>query len=392
VNDLAKRSPTWALVVAYAAAYIPLYLFPYQVTAYLEIQHSTAGQAGLLSMIETASLAASNIMMVLVPQRWRMRFAIGGSLLAAAGELASIYVLPLQTLMIFRAVVGAGFGVAGFTAAQLVAVSIAPSRTFGACNGVLAVASGILLGLVPHLPGNAGVRVFIPLAVVALCLAPTLARASRAQRAAVPLPLGATTAAGRWLTIPVVGMFLVALLLFVPLGGLYVFAGYQGAHLGMSDSAVGMSLGWTTVTGLAGGTAAAWMCARWGLVYPMVSTCVLAAATCIAIGMAAGAELFVLAFVLFGITYMFAMTTISSVCAAADSTGRAAAVLVGWQVFAVAIGSALVGYLLDGERPELAWQIGALACAVATIPAAFSARTVDILSPIVTKTSRGSLA
>jgi MFS family permease len=178
-------------------------------------------------------------------------------------------------------------------------------------------------------------------------------------------------------------MFLVAWLLFVPLGGLYVFAGYQGAHLGMSNSAVGLALGWSTVMGLAGGTAAAWMCTRWGPVYPIVSTCVLAAATCVAIGMAAGAGLFVLAFVLFGITYMFAMTTIASVCAAADSSGRAA-VLVGL-VFAVAVGSVLVGYLLDGERPELAWQIGALACAVATIPAALSARTVNMLSLIMTR-------
>ena len=293
----------------------------------------------------------------------------------------------MPALMGFRAIAGAGFGIAGFTAAQFIAVSVEPSRLFGISNGALAVASGTLLGLVPHLPGNSAARVFVPLAAVALCLAPALARAARPGSASIaplplpfplplPLPLPAQGAATLSPTASVAAMYLVASLLFVPLGGLYVFAGYQGAHLDMSDSAIGASLGWTTVTGLVGGTAAAWMLARWGLVCPLVLACFLAAATCVAIGTATSPVLFILAFALFGITYMFAMTSITSCCAAADLSGRAAAVLVGWQVFAVAVGSVLVGCLLDGHRAALAWQFGALACAAATIPAVIGARTI----------------
>jgi len=368
----------WALVVVYATAYIPLYLVPHQVTAYLEIQHATVSDAGLLAMIENVALAASNILMVLVPMRWRMKLTIGASIVAAAAELATIHPMPFALLMTVRALVGAGFGAAGFAAGQFIAVSASPSRTFGTANGILALVSGILLALVPHLGGNSAQRIFGPLALLALCLAPVLGRAAGLRRGASRPSISTSMSANaRWLTRPVLGMFMTASLLFVPLGGLYVFAGYQGAHLEMSDSSVGATLGWTTIMGLAGGSAASWLCAKLGLVYPVVIACLLAAATCLAIGSASSSGLFVLAFALYGVTYMFAMTVIATICSEADVSGQAAAVLGGWTVLSVGMGTVAVGFLLDGHRAPLAWQIGIIAGLAALIPATLGARAAD---------------
>jgi hypothetical protein len=379
---------SWPLVVAFAAAYIPNYMFPHVVTAFLEIDHSTASDAGLLAMIESAALALANIAVVLVPTRWRMKLTVVASIVAALAELASTFPTPFAQLMVLRALVGAGFGVAGFMAAQLIAVSGSPSRTFGLANGMLALSAGILLAIVPLLLGNSAQRVFVPLGLLAMCLGPFLWSAGRSQHVDGTVDAAPT----RRLTLPVSGLFLAAALLFVPLGGLYVFAGYQGAHLSMSEAAVGAALGWTTITGLAGGTAAAWLCTKRGLLYPMVITCLLAAATCFAIGGASNATQFVLAYVLFGITYMFAMTTMSAICSAADRSGQIAAVLVGWQVLAVAVGSALVGFLVDGSHAALTWEVGVLACLLALLPAGLGAIKVIDSGRTAASNDRPSLA
>lgn len=375
MKERSTPASSWLPVIAYAAAYIPLYLFPHQVTAYLDIQRSTTLDAGLLAMIEDTALAAANILMVLVPAPLRMSLTIGASIVAAFAELSTIHAMPFDLLMAVRALAGAGFGVAGFTAAQFIAVSPSPARAFGMANGILALTSGLLLALVPYLPGDTAQRVFAPLAIIALCLAPILSRAAKFQRGRLQSAGTApASSSSRWFTLPVAGMFMIASLLFIPLGGLYVFAGYQGSHLHMTDSAIGIALGWTTVTGLAGGSGASWLCAKLGLFYPIVLTCLLAAGTCFAIGSVSTPTLFILAFALFGITYMFAMTAISTICAAADLTGRAAAVLVGWQVLAVALGSALVGYLIEGHHAAMIWQLGTIACLAALIPAVASAK------------------
>jgi hypothetical protein len=89
---------------------------------------------------------------------------------------------------------------------------------------------------------------------------------------------------------------------------------------------------------------------------------------------------------------MFAMTTMAAICSAADRSGQIAAVLVGWQVLAVAVGSALVGFLVDGSHAALTWEVGVLACLLALLPAGLGAIKVIDSGRTAASNDRPSLA
>jgi hypothetical protein len=369
------------LTIALVAANVPAYLAPHQITAYFDVNHLTPGAAGWLSTAEIGALAFSNIFAPLLPRPWVMPIAIGAAIIAAASELATTMFGSMGLLILLRAMVGVGCGLGTFASAQAIATSTKAARAFGIVNAGLAGVSAAALAIVPRLPGNASVRVFVPLSLICVLLGINLWLGRPATNEPVP-PEQAQ--ASPWLTVPVLALFLATALIFIALGGLWTFSSDEGSHLGLSDTAIGTILGWTTLLGLVGGGLAAW--APWGpgLKGPVSTACLLASLTCVAVGTARTPLMFAAAFALYSLTYQFAMSYLLTLGAVVDVSGRASAILVGIMLLAVAAGNVLVGTLLDVRMPNVAWSVGAAACVAAILPALHSASFHVISRPAVT--------
>jgi hypothetical protein len=375
-----NRSRVALSTIALVAANVPSYLAPHQVTAYFDVNHLTPGLAGWLSTAEIGALAASNILAPLLPRVWVMAVAISAAIAAAGAEVATTSTTSMGMLVALRVLVGIGCGLGTFIAAQAIATSAAAARVFGVANATLAGASAAALAIVPRLPGNASVRVFVPLSLICglLSLALWFGRPGSGE-----LPDDFSPDLSRsshWLTLPVLALFLATALIFLPLGGLWTFSSDEGVHLGLSDTAVGAVLGWTTLAGLVGGGLAAWSPWGVGLNRPLSAACLLASLTCVIVGTARTPLMFASGFALFSLTYQFAMSYLLALGAVVDTSGRASAILVGVMLLAVAAGNVLVGTLLDARMPNIAWSVGAATCAAAILPVLYCA-SVPRVSP-----------
>jgi MFS family permease len=364
------RSQMVFMTIGLVAANVPAYLAPHQVTAYFEVGHLSGTDAGWLSTAEMGGFAASNVLAPLLPLRWVMLVAMTTMLAAASAEFATTWFAPFGWLLVLRALVGVGCGLGTFVAAQAIATSAKAARMFGMANAGLAGAAAALLALVPHLPGDASSRVFVPMTLVCLLLSLSvwLGR-SRTPEAALSAMLS-----GHWVRLPVVTLFLATCLIFLPLGGLWTFSSVQGSRLGLSDTAIGAILGWTTLGGLVGGSLAGWAPWGGGLKGPLTSACLLGSLTCVVIGIASTPASFAAGYALFSLTYQFAVAYLMALGANVDPSGRASAILVGVMLLAVSAGNVLVGVLIDAQMPNVFWTAGAVTCVAAIVPMWYSVK------------------
>lgn len=360
------------LVIAFGVAWLPGYLAPHEVTAFLTFHHFSVGEAGWLSMSEVGALAVFSLLAAFLQDRVIGRVAVWAALCAAAGEGLSCLSVPFELLMPVRAVVGAGCAVCGLAATQEIAKLELAGTLFGYSTATLSALSAAFLALVPTLPGNAALRVFVPLVATCLALAVALAR-SRASNASAP---PATTGGNRpgWLTGPVVALLIAVALGFLPIGGLWAFSAYQGEALGLSDATVGIILGWTTLSGLLGSAISVWTNRPSLRVAGIAAAFLASAATCVIVGNATSEALFATAFAVYNTTYMYAMSRILALAASLDESGKAAVIAMGVQLCAVAVGNVLVGNLLEAGQAALIWKGGALVSLIALIPAMLAAR------------------
>jgi predicted MFS family arabinose efflux permease len=390
VRDIIASKPLAAAVLIYAASATSVNIVPHQVTAYVGTQHLTDAQVGIVAMCETAALAIMTIVAVVLPSRHERVTAVIAPLLAAVAQLASIVAPDLLTLCLLRTIAGAGCGAAGCVAARTLGTSAAPGQNFGISNGLAALISGLFLSGVPYFPSmSPGIRVFVPLGVLAALLGAagwfTPERQSgRLTDVARPVGVMGSLASGRAIALLVATMFL-----FIPLGGVWTFSVQQGTSLGLSERQVGVMLAWMIPAGVAGGGFAAWIHRRTGLVAPLCLACTLASLTCIFVAAARTPLHFGLAFVSYAATYMFAISVLQAAGAKVDTSGRLSAVMFGMTLVGCALGSYIVGLLLDAGRSSVIGTGGTLFSAVAGLLALWAARRAAPRGPVAA-TLRGS--
>ena len=140
---------------------------------------------------------------------------------------------------------------------------------------------------------------------------------------------------------------------YIPLGGIWTFSVQQGTSVGLSERAVGVMLAWMIPAGLAGGAFAAWIHRRAGLTAPICIASVLAALTCVIVATARTPLHFGLAFAVYAATYMFAISALQTAGVKADPSGRLSAVMFGMTLVGCAVGSYVVGLLLDSGHSSM---------------------------------------
>ena len=219
---------------------------------------------------------------------------------------------------------------------------------------------GSLLGAIPWFPSaDPGIRVFVPLAMLGAVIAVTVHLATRGI-----------------LTVPTLALCAATLLIYIPLGGIWTFSVELGVGLGLSERHVGGLLVFAVFGGLVGGATAAWTEQRVGSVRSLVIGAAGCVASSIAVGWARGAWSFGVAFCLYSAAYQFAISALQVVGSMADIRGRVPAILLGMTLVGYAIGSYVVGYLLEIKRPQLIWTAGGWACALAVTPSLMAVRWI----------------
>ncbi len=363
-----------AAVVIYAASGTSVNILPHQVTAYVAALHLNDAQAGIAAMCETAALALMTLVAVTLPSRHERLIAVVAPLLAAAAQLASVAAPSLVALCALRTVVGAGCGVAGCVAARSLATSAAPAQAFGISNGVAAVISGLFLAGVPYFPSiSPGIRVFVPLGVLAVLLGIAGAY-TPARHPLEPAAAPAGAAGSSLVSIRAISLLVATTLLYVPLGGMWTFSVQQGTQLGLSEREVGVMLTWMIPAGLIGGAVAAWIQRRVGLFTALCLAGGAAFLTCMLIATAHTPLLFGVSFAWYAATYMFALSVLQAAGVAADTSGRLSAVMFGMTLVGCALGSYLVGLLLDSGASSMIGGGGMLLSAIAAVLALWATR------------------
>ncbi|TXS91861.1 MFS transporter [Parahaliea maris] len=368
-------------VLAYAAAITACNVIPAQVPAFASVQQLNPEQIGTVAMSEVLALALTTIFAAALPTRLGVMAGIFGALCVALGQLSSIWVPGLLPLAVTRGLVGLGCGLAAAAVSHTIARSANPAPAFGLANGLSAVMIGAFLIFIPWVPSDhPGVRVFVPLAVLGLGLAAATFLATRtsvhendeAESDHAPaVPSDHATGVTPLL------LCLGTLVMFIPLGGIWTFSVQLGLDNGLSERLIGGLLVFAVFGGFVGGTAAAWVETRVGLVRTMLLGAASCIAACIAVGTVGGAISFAIAFCLYSAAYQFTISAFQITAAFADTQGRLPAVLLGITLVGYAMGSYVVGYLINNNLSQLIWIGGGVVCAAAALPALLAASRVS---------------
>jgi hypothetical protein len=379
MREVLRSRTLAAAVVAYAAAITASNLIPLQVAAFATRQHLNDEQIGTVALCEVMALALTTIFATALSPRLGRIAGICGPVAVVVGQVVSLWLPGMLTLCIVRTLVGAGCGLAGAIVSRAIAASRASAAAFGLSNGLSAVMIGSLLGAIPWFPSaDPGIRVFVPLAMLGAVIAVTTHVATR------EMPIvdyydrrpGSTDATRGILIVPMLALCAATLLIYVPLGGIWTFSVQLGVRLGLSERNVGGLLIFAVFGGLVGGATAAWTEQRIGIVRSLVLGAASCVASCIAVGWARGAWTFGAAFCLYSGAYQFAISALQVVGSMADIRGRVPAILLGMTLVGYAIGSYVVGYLLEIEHPQLIWTAGGWACALALAPSLMAVRWI----------------
>ena len=234
--------------------------------------HFSLSLAALLATIELAAMAltvttaAYALRMVSVA-----RLALVGGGVAGAANLLTGFAGGPIIVGVLRAIAGAGFGWMAAGLNTSLSRSPDPQRLFIQANFGNIVSAAVFFAVMPIIYEHTSFAVYF-IAYGAMCLGcgalmgwlpdwkpPT---AAVGTRSAADTRLGAR-----------IGVFLAVCLVWLCYAAVWSLIERFGRDIGMTEEAVGRSLGLGTLSGLIGAAAAAWLAARLRPRWPLIFTC-----------------------------------------------------------------------------------------------------------------------
>lgn len=297
--------------------------------------------AGLLGSLELVALALVSLGVAAQADRWsRRRLALLGAATAVLGHVASAFAEGFLPLAAARLVAGAGEGAALGAGNAAAAASPSPDRLFAQVVIVTGVGGALLLTGMPHAIAPWGAAgAFGVLAAVALLCLPFVAGLppAPADRRRPPGVAGDRQAA----------LVLVSLLLFATAeGAVWAFTERIGIAAGLARETVGAALGVTTLLGLLGAGAAAWLGTRGGRTRPIAIGVVGVVAATAVLAHASGGAMYLGALLCWSAAYFFCMPYLLGTAAALDPGGRVSAAAAGVAPVGLAFGPVVAGLLV----------------------------------------------
>jgi DHA1 family inner membrane transport protein len=339
------------------AAILPVLVGVWQKQAGLQVD-----QAGFVAATELFAQVAGTGMFLWASPRWTLRIiAVVGLCVMVVGNIATAVSVDFASLMMARAIGGAGGGVIRALCMMSLAKALSPGRAFAVYAGAQVGLAAMTTAFIPHFIETQGVRApFLVLTLASalgFALCPLLPRYSplppsaMRQRGAASYPMAAILA--------IVALFV----FFAGQGALWTYLAPIGAYRSIPAAGVTQALTLLNFAGLAGALGVGAMAHR---VNPRIALLTLLATEILSIvglfnvhssaGFIASAGVFYFSWCA---SFPFQFTVISL----SDSSGRASAVVPAADGLGLAGGAALTSVVL----PALGLGSAGWICAAASV-------------------------
>ncbi len=344
-----SNSTFWAaaalgLLATAVAAILPVLVGVWQIQAGLQVD-----QAGLVAATELFAQVAGTGLFLWASARWTLRaIAVAGLAVMVIGNSATAVSMDFTSLIVARAIAGAGGGVIRALCMMWLAKALSPGRAFAFYAGAQVGLAAVTTALIPHFVEIEGVRapylVLILASALGFALCPLLPRYSPLAPH-LPLPPSTTPGPAPFPAAAILGITAL-FVFFAGQGALWTYLGPIGAYRSIPAAGVTRALILLNFAGLAGALGVGAMAHR---VSPRIALVTLLATEIISIvglfqvrssaGFIASAGVFYFSWCA---SFPFQFTVISQ----ADRSGRASAAVSAADGLGLAGGAAVAGMIL----------------------------------------------
>jgi hypothetical protein len=375
-----KQIKTITAMSAYAmAGNTPLVVQPMIVGALVYLRGFTERQAGIVAAVELTGLSLGILCLIgAVGRVRRSSFALLAVSAIVAANVATCFVTQFQWLLPLRFLSGVGAASAFCISSSLASSSAKPENSFAIMNAICIAYSGVLTLLSSSilqrfgLPGIMLTLSFITL--LALLVIPWIppqvisARPAGATGAAVRVPLA--------IPLPVFALLAMMLLLYTGHGAIWAFQERIGVAAGLTEQAVGKSLGMSMLLwGVGGSLLARLLSLSLGRIVPQVISLGASFIAVLLLVFGTTPLAFATSSGLIALSWFYGLPYQMGLLAAHDPKGRAALAGTMMSTAGMAAGPGIAAFLLVGSAH---WPIGVFAgicylCALAiALPSARS--------------------
>ncbi len=324
-----------AVVAAVCIGELGLLTMPFVVGGVAERFDLSAGEAGLVSVLQFASMSAVALALMLTVHRVdRRKLALMAIMLTLIADTVAAFSSQWSWFLASRVAMGVGEGALLTIGSAAAAGTLKPQRTFSLVTlGYVLVASAIFLSW-PNLHDNfGGIAVFYIVLIGAAIGAPFLLALPRLEVATE----AASDAPGSvWRPFPWILLGIACL--YMGVNSLWAFSERIGVSLGLDHHAIVKAfLAVATLTWIGPVIANFWQ-RRQGYRKPIVFGVLIQAAACFLFGSSQSYGMFFVSFVILNIALLFLVPIYRALTAVLDPAGRLAAGSIVVQTVSTAIG------------------------------------------------------
>ena len=346
-----------------------LLMMPFEIGVFIEFLGLTPSRAGLVAALETSALALGVVLVSfrMVPLPMILTAAVG-VLLVIGGNLVSALLTGQVELIIARCITGLGYGIANATASRLIATCFpVPESAAGKMYAVAYIVATAIYYFFPPIIADGGSYIFFcGLTVLVLVICPVLVYLPRNTD---QIATSAKTASTRALFFrpPVIGFFLIEILLMLGLGAIWAFAERFAVNIDLSAERIGLYFALSSGTQFLGACLAAYLGIRFGRTKPLTLSLIPWAIFSIVLATASSEWAFAVGILGYQFILAFYIPYMLGVGAAFDKGGNVAAAVIGVQIFSFGAGSYAGGLVADSYGIAAIGWLAIVCCGISIL-------------------------
>lgn len=346
-----------------------LLMMPFEIGVFIEFLGLTSSQAGLVAALETSALALGVVLVSfrMIPLPMILTAAVG-VVLVIGGNLVSALLTGQVELSIARCITGLGYGIANATASRLIATCFpVPESAAGKMYAVAYIVATAIYYFFPPIIADGGSYIFFcGLTVLVLVICPVLVYLPRNTD---QIARSAKTASTRALFFrpPVIGFFLIEILLMLGLGAIWAFAERFAVNIDLSAERIGLYFALSSGTQFLGACLAAYLGIRFGRTKPLTLSLIPWAIFSIVLATAGSEWAFAVGILGYQFILAFYIPYMLGVGAAFDKGGNVAAAVIGVQIFSFGAGSYAGGLVADSYGIAAIGWLAIVCCGISIL-------------------------
>ena len=346
-----------------------LLMMPFEIGVFIEFLGLTPSQAGLVAALETSALALGVVLVSfrMIPLPMILTAAVG-VVLVIGGNLVSALLTGQVELIIARCITGLGYGIANATASRLIATCFpVPESAAGKMYAVAYIVATAIYYFFPPIIADGGSYIFFcGLTVLVLVICPVLVYLPRNTD---QIARSSKTASTRALFFrpPVIGFFLIEILLMLGLGAIWAFAERFAVNIDLSAERIGLYFALSSGTQFLGACLAAYLGIRFGRTKPLTLSLIPWAIFSIVLATAGSEWAFAVGILGYQFILAFYIPYMLGVGAAFDKGGNVAAAVIGVQIFSFGAGSYAGGLVADSYGIAAIGWLAIVCCGISIL-------------------------